>query len=124
MRGPFCLFLLFFSSLCSLCLCGEFVFAHPVPKENHDRVIEVRLTPSAVIVEYHLEVNEIGAQLEIVRELSPSERADITTPDSFHKAYIQHFAPLLADNLFARLDGKPLVFTGTGRRNKTVTDSL
>jgi ABC-type nickel/cobalt efflux system permease component RcnA len=124
MRGPFNLFLLFLPSLCALCLCGESVFAHPVPKENHDRVVEVRLTPSAVVVAYHLEVNEIGGQLEVVRELSPREQADITTADSFHKAYIRHFAPLLADNLFARLDGKPLAFTGTGERNKTVTDSL
>ena len=113
-----------FLFLSTLCLWGESAFAHPVPKENHDRVIEVRLTPAAVMVEYHLEVNEISAQLEIVRELSPSEQAGITTSDSFHQAYIRHFAPLLAGNLLAQFDGKPLVFTGTGKRNKTVTDSL
>jgi ABC-type nickel/cobalt efflux system permease component RcnA len=124
MRGPLDFFLLVLSSLCSLCLCGESVFAHPVPKGNHDRIIEVRIGPSAVIVEYHLEVDETGAQLEVVRELPPDERADITTADSFHNAYIRHFGPILADNLFARLDGKPLVFTGSGERNKTVTDSL
>src|SRR5436309_398787 len=51
---------------CFLCLAtASPVFAHPVPSENHDRTILVRLTPTAVIVHYRLELDESRAIRDI-----------------------------------------------------------
>ncbi|HEY7154391.1 MAG TPA: hypothetical protein VH575_10575, partial [Gemmataceae bacterium] len=117
---------LFLSSLCSLCLCGESLFAHPVPKDNHDRGIEVELTPDAVVVRYHLEVDESRAELDFTRLDVPKEEfARITTRAAFQQAFIDHVAPILLNNLFARLDGEPLVFVSRGgKRDETVKDHL
>src|SRR5262249_26572114 len=46
---------------------------------------------------------------------SPKEIADV---------FIRHVAPLLRENLYARLDGQELKFTGEGRRDDTVKDHL
>src|SRR5262245_35401838 len=32
--------------------------AHPVPRGTHDRILQVRLTPEAVLVDYRLEVDQ------------------------------------------------------------------
>jgi nickel/cobalt transporter (NicO) family protein len=116
-----------FAFLCALCvLRGESVFAHPVPKANHDRAIEVVLTPTALRVQYHLEVNEDQAALDLARlELPREEFAAITTPAAFYQAYLRHLAPLLAGNLDAKLDGQSLPFIcKDGRRDKSVNDHL
>jgi ABC-type nickel/cobalt efflux system permease component RcnA len=112
--------LLFLFSLCSLCLWGEYLFAHPVPKDNHDRIIEVMLTPDAVVVQYHLEIDEYRA----VRDLPREDFAGIGSPKEIADVFIRHVAPLLHENLFARLDGQELTFTGQGRRDETVKDHL
>jgi ABC-type nickel/cobalt efflux system permease component RcnA len=109
--------LLFVSSLCLGVSVVRPLSAHPVPKENHDRTIVVRLTPSQVVVNYHLELDESRAQLDLVRlELPPSEFASLTSRDAFRKAFARHFAPILGGNLFARLDGKPLTFSCVGHK--------
>jgi ABC-type nickel/cobalt efflux system permease component RcnA len=118
--------ILFSFFLCALCvLRGEKVFAHPVPKDNHDRIIDVRLTPSAVVVKYLLEVDESRAQLELSRaELTPSEFARLTSADAIRAAFRRYCAPILGGNLFARLDGgKPLTFK-CKEQNHKVDDHL
>src|SRR5579871_1546006 len=102
------------------------VFAHPVPKANHDRTIEVVLTPRAVVVQYHLEVNEDQAALDLARlELPKEEFARITSSAAFYRTYIDHLAPLIAENLIAQWDGKPLAFACKGgKRDQTVQDHL
>ncbi|HEY7423296.1 MAG TPA: hypothetical protein VH682_03550, partial [Gemmataceae bacterium] len=104
--------------LFSLCLCVSVVSrvsSHPVPKENHDRVLEVELTPDAVVVRYHLEVDESRAELDFTRLDVPKEEfARITTRAAFQQAFIDHVAPILLNNLHARLDGEPLVFVSRG----------
>jgi ABC-type nickel/cobalt efflux system permease component RcnA len=75
--------------------------AHPVPRDNHDRTLIVHLTPEAVIVDYRLELDAYRA----VRDL-----AGVKSSDELHVAFRRHFAPILADNLVATLDGKELVF--------------
>ena len=113
--------LLLSSFLCALCaLCGESVFAHPVPKQNHDRTIEVKLKPDAVVVEYHLEVDEYRA----VRDLPREDIERIHSPEAIPRVFMEYLAPILRDNLFARLDGKKLTFTGEGKRDDTVKDHL
>jgi nickel/cobalt exporter len=101
---PFCLYLF---SLCILCTSVvRSAQAHPVPKDNHDRTIVVRLTPRAVEVNYRLDLDEGRAARDVARE----ELAGISTPEEFHRAFVRWLGPILADNLDARLDGKPLVF--------------
>jgi len=117
-RQAFFLWLFF---LCALAvLRGEFLFAHPVPKQNHDRVIEVRLTPEAVIVKYQLEIDEYRA----VQDLGKEELARIDSPRAIPRVFLEYAAPILRNNLIAQLDGEELSFRGGGEIDTSVTDHL
>ncbi|MHB1426568.1 MAG: hypothetical protein ACYC3I_25690, partial [Gemmataceae bacterium] len=94
--------------------------AHPVPKQNHDRVLEVRLTPDAVVVKYQLEIDEYRA----VQDLSKEELARIDSPRDLPRVFLDYAAPILRDNLIARLDGVELTFRGGGEIDAAVTDHL
>jgi ABC-type nickel/cobalt efflux system permease component RcnA len=110
-----------FFFLCALgVLRGEFLFAHPVPKQNHDRVIEVRLTPQAVIVKYQLEIDEYRA----VQDLGKEELARIDSPRAIPRVFLEYAAPILRNNLIVQLDGKELSFRGGGEIDTSVTDHL
>src|SRR5438128_1520361 len=87
--------------------------AHPVPKDNHDRTLVIRLTPSAVIVEYRLELDETRAALDMPK----SELAKVASVAEFRPAFRRYFAPVLADNLVAKLDGAPLTFSCAEQRH-------
>src|SRR5262249_56467081 len=83
--------------------------AHPVPRRSHDRVIEVRLRPNEVAVDFRLEVDEWTVVfVDLPAFLEPSEMKRLTKPAEFYQAYVQRIAPLLADQVYVRLDGKPL----------------
>ena len=98
-----------FSSLCSLCLCGESVFAHPIPNTNHDRTIKISVTRDGVAVDYTLEVAPETAANELLRD----EIAQLNTGafEDFYKIYLKHQKKALAFNLDAKLDGAALSFT-------------
>jgi ABC-type nickel/cobalt efflux system permease component RcnA len=81
--------------------------AHPVPRDNHDRILVVRLTPEAVLVDYRLEVDEYRATLDMPRD----ELAGVTTRAGFYAAFTRYHAGQLANNLAATLDGRTLDFT-------------
>lgn len=114
-RNPllFCI-LLFFA------LCDESVFAHPVPKQNHDRDIEVRLTAEAVVVKYQLDIDEYRA----VQDLDKEDLVRIDSPRAIPRVFLEFAAPILRNNLIARLDGAELSFQGGGEIDGTVTDHL
>jgi ABC-type nickel/cobalt efflux system permease component RcnA len=86
--------------------------AHPVPRDNHDRTLVVRLTPEAVVVEYRLEVDEYRATLDMPR----AELAGVDSRKGFYAAFARYHADLLANNLAATLDGRTLEFTCVGQR--------
>jgi ABC-type nickel/cobalt efflux system permease component RcnA len=90
------------------------VGAHPVPRDNHDRTVVVRLTADAVLVDYRLELDETRAALDLPR----SEQANVRSPRDFYAVFTRYFAPKLAYNLVADLDGKPLEFTCVERRHE------
>ncbi|HTU16526.1 MAG TPA: hypothetical protein VMG10_00560 [Gemmataceae bacterium] len=96
------------------------VFAHPIPKQNHDRIVEVRLTEDAVVVKYQLEIDEYRAALDLSKE----ELARIDSPRAIPAVFLKLAAPILRNNLIARLDGKELAFDGDGVLDGTVTDHL
>src|SRR5262249_7562293 len=96
-----------------LCLVPAALHAHPVPKDNHDRTREVYLTPTGVVVDYRLELDERRAVLDVRREALEG----VDNPRKFHEAFRKHFAPLIADNLVATLDGEELTFRCVEQRS-------
>jgi ABC-type nickel/cobalt efflux system permease component RcnA len=89
--------------------------AHPVPRRIHDRVLTVRLAADAVTVDYHLELDELTAYDELPAVAEPADLAKITR-DNFYDTFTRLYAPVLAGNLTAKLDGKPLQFECVRRR--------
>jgi ABC-type nickel/cobalt efflux system permease component RcnA len=104
----------FFALALALCLAlgvGPAAIAHPVPRQNHDRTIMVRLTGTGVEVDYRLELDEFTAVVKDLPEvLEPAELTLLKTPAEFHEAFARGYAPILGDNLIATLDGQALTF--------------
>jgi ABC-type nickel/cobalt efflux system permease component RcnA len=93
-----------------------------VPSDNHDRYLVVRLTAEKVIVDYRLELDETRA----ARDLPAEEIKKIADAKQFYRGFIDFFAPVLANNLVATLDGnhdKTLEFHCV-RRSYQVLDHL
>jgi hypothetical protein len=97
--------------------------AHPLPQKVYDRTITVRLTETAVLVDYHLEVDALTASTDLPDLVSREELAGITSREAVFKAFLDGQAPLLANNLCARLDNKVLEFVCKERRS-LLTDHL
>src|SRR5262245_15003488 len=96
--------------------------AHPVPRRQHDRTIVVKLTPKAVLVEYRLEVDEFTVVFDDLPAAASSEDlAKLSKPVDFYDAFTRYYAPILADNLLATLDQKPLAFR-CRERHQSVRD--
>jgi hypothetical protein len=93
--------------------------AHPVPRDNHDRTLIVRLTPEAVLVDYRLEVGELRAALDLARD----DLGTIEDRVGFAELYARSTSETLARSLLARLDGKELTFTCV-RYEPSVLDHL
>jgi ABC-type nickel/cobalt efflux system permease component RcnA len=96
------------------------VFAHPIPKQNHDRTIEVCLTPDAVVVKYQLEIDEYRA----VQDLDKEDLSRIESPRAIPRVFLESAAPILRNNLIAQMDGEELSFQGSGELDTTVKDHL
>jgi ABC-type nickel/cobalt efflux system permease component RcnA len=89
-----------------------------VPRKSHDRTITVRLTTDVksaepvVLVEYRLEVDPFTVVYDDLPALGDKvELSKLSKPRDFYDAYTRGYAPILAANLVAKLDGKPLEFT-------------
>jgi ABC-type nickel/cobalt efflux system permease component RcnA len=92
------------------------VRAHPVPRRVHDRTIVVKIGPEKVIVTYRLEVDEFTVVYDDLPAFSDQiDLAKLTKPDEFYDAFTRCYAPVLAGNLMAKLDGAPLTFNCKGR---------
>jgi ABC-type nickel/cobalt efflux system permease component RcnA len=93
-----------------------------VPRRAHDRTILVKLGPDNVVVEYRLEVDEFTVVYDDLPAFSDQiDLTRLTKPDEFYDAFTRCYAPVLAGNLIAKLDGRPLSFTCT-RRTHTLLD--
>jgi nickel/cobalt transporter (NicO) family protein len=90
--------------------------AHPVPKDNHDRTIVVRLQKSdapnqiRVRVEYRLEVDETTVYLNDMKEfrdeINPLDYRN--RPMEYYAQFTKIYAPIYADRLIARVNNKPM----------------
>jgi ABC-type nickel/cobalt efflux system permease component RcnA len=78
--------------------------AHPVPKENHDRHILVRLLHDRVVIDYRLELDEFRA----TRDLPDAVLRQARDRLHLHRLYLEFFAPVLANNLVVQADGQVL----------------
>src|SRR6266436_7971169 len=92
-------------------LAAGFVQAHPVPQRNHDRVVIVRLTADAVVVDYHLEIDEFTVVFVDLPALDEKLNLTGLKPKEIYDRFTELYAPVLADGLDAHLDGQPLKFS-------------
>src|SRR5271166_4760146 len=90
----------------SPCLLVSLCEAHPIPKDNHDLTVVVRLARAAVLVDYRLEVDEGRA----ARDLDSETLGTIQSPEQLYPVFMQAMKGWLSKNLDARLDGRPLSF--------------
>jgi nickel/cobalt transporter (NicO) family protein len=97
------------------------VRADPIPKGTHDRRLDVRLTPEAVVVAYRLDVDPGTAILEDLVPLAQGEEFEkLSKEHEYYEAFTRVFAPRLAAGLEATLDGKALSFRCTTHRYQIV----
>lgn len=116
-----------FLTAVSLVATASFASAHPVPKDNHDRAIIVRLTPEALVIEYRLELDRDG--LTLARDLREAvadraEWAKLTSEGKLYEAFARVYAPLLAGNLTVKLDGQELLLEPGPPPKPVITDSI
>jgi ABC-type nickel/cobalt efflux system permease component RcnA len=120
----------FFLSFLSVFLWAGNVIAHPVARNHHDRTIVANLKPSGtsvtVLVAYRLEVDEQTVALDDLGPQSPFRGVIAPAlyrekPLEFYGEYMRLYAPILAGNLVARIDGQELKFTCT-KRVPSLTD--
>ena len=88
------------------------LLAHPVPRDNRDRTIVVRITPTSLIVDYRLEVDETS----LVRELTREEAAKVTSRADLLEIFSKSFGETANRNLDATLDGQELHFQCVDRK--------
>jgi nickel/cobalt exporter len=113
---------LFFVASGSLC-------AHPVPKDNHDRFITVRLlegkTPDHLLlhIEYRLEVDEATVVLDDMKPYRDEVDASLFAkkPLDYYSQFTRIYAPIYAENLLVKINGEPVPLT-LQDRNQTLKD--
>src|SRR5436190_7087071 len=66
--------------------------AHPIPRDNHDRTLIVRLTPEALLVSYRLELDDGQA----LRDFPPEELPRLTGRNEFFPLFTRYYGPVLA----------------------------
>jgi ABC-type nickel/cobalt efflux system permease component RcnA len=116
-------FAFFVASALALTLPTSSAFAHPVPRRCHDRTIIVRLTAAAAVVHYRLDVD----YLTIIYDDLPAfgdeiDLPKLTTKEAVHEAFLRCYAPVLAQRLNARLDGKRLEFACADKAYRLADD--
>ena len=89
-------------ALLASALCVAPMMAHPIPRDTHDRTITLSLHPTAVLIEYHLEVDEVVAAADLRRD------GDGTPPtgEDRHRVYLAHYGPIILAGLRVDLDGR------------------
>src|SRR5437879_2306568 len=112
----------FLSALLLPLLFAPSVCAHPVSEpSNRDRLIVVRLTDKALLVDYRLEIDE--GTLVKDNDFPDTERARATSRKELFELYSRFFVDILGRNFDASLDGQELRFTCV-QRNSAATDHV
>lgn len=106
------------------------VFSHPVPKNSYDRFITVRLQKSAaggglrLRVDYRLEVDETTVVSEDMKPFR--DEVDILKYRGrileYYGEFTRLYAPILADNLLLKINGKRVLLECQERAQKLHDD--
>jgi ABC-type nickel/cobalt efflux system permease component RcnA len=100
------------------------VEAHPVPRRSYDRTVQVELTTDALVVHYRLELDEWTAiYVDLQAVVKEAEFKKLSTPRECYAALTRSYAPILARNLVATLDDKPVTLDCVEHKHQVV-DSL
>src|SRR5207253_814895 len=104
--------------------------AHPVPKNNHDRTIVVRLQNSTkpdhllIRIEYRLEVDETTVLLDDMKPFW--HEVDFARyknkPLEYYAEFTRIYAPIFADRLVAKISDQRLALACTKRSARLVDD--
>jgi ABC-type nickel/cobalt efflux system permease component RcnA len=81
-----------------------------VPDEGYYRTIEVQLAPDRVRVKYCLEVDPLVVRVDVIKVCSRDEFPKLVSEAACCEAFTRGYAPLIAANIVASLDRKPLWF--------------
>jgi ABC-type nickel/cobalt efflux system permease component RcnA len=92
-----------------VCLFAAPASAHPVPNDTHVRTIVVHLRPTELCIRYRLELDQFTTVFKDSKGLiEDSEVKRLSTPSAFYGEFTRRLGPLLADQLVATLDGRPV----------------
>jgi ABC-type nickel/cobalt efflux system permease component RcnA len=84
-------------------------FGHPVPTDSHLRTVTISLRPTELCVRYRLELDQFTTVYKDSKGLiDESEVKQFNTPSAFYGEFTRRLAPLLADQLEATFDDRPL----------------
>ena len=103
--------------------CTSPLQAHPVPKNDHDRVVTVRLSAAAVVVTYHLEVDPFTVVYKELPDIDDKLDFARLKPKEIYELFGKLLEPYLLNNLDLRLDGKELKLSSIDRQVRSV-DSI
>ncbi|HEV3237805.1 MAG TPA: hypothetical protein VGZ25_12500, partial [Gemmataceae bacterium] len=107
----------FLFSLQLLAISYQRLEAHPILNRVYERTIVVRLSANAVTVDYQLDLDENTAIIDLlplIEDISGLKQSNI------YESYTRLYAPILADNLVASLDGKPLTLTCIEKQHQLI----
>ncbi|HZT81144.1 MAG TPA: hypothetical protein VFA26_13010 [Gemmataceae bacterium] len=101
-------------------------FGHPLLNQFYDRTVNVRLAADTgdgkvvATVEYQLEISTTTAFLDLKPFAREVRLAELEEPQQHYEAFSTAYAPVLADRLYAHLDGGPALEFRCVRREWTV----
>src|SRR5688572_185582 len=110
---------------CLFFASASLLHAHPVAKNSYDRTITVRLQRGPqphellVRVDYRLEVDETTIVLEDMKPYRDEiDFLDFRNKLEYYAHFTRIYAPVLANHLLAKVDGKQVEFTAVGRSER------
>jgi nickel/cobalt exporter len=112
----------------AICLMCAPTAAHPVPRQNHDRTIVVRLHFNSeskqveVQVDYRLEVDEFTVITDDLKPFRDEVNPNLRGP-AFYGEFTRIYTPIFASHLAGQANGKPLTFTCLSRKHTLVDEN-
>jgi nickel/cobalt exporter len=90
-------------------LTAPLAAAHPVPSDTHLRTVTISLRPQELVVRYRLELDQFTTVYKDSKGLiGDAEVKQFNTPSAFYGEFARRLGPVLADQLDATLDDRPL----------------
>ncbi|MCZ2343281.1 MAG: hypothetical protein LC104_16030 [Bacteroidales bacterium] len=110
--------------LMALAFSASAAVGHPLPNLRFDRTLHVRLNDDAVTVKYTLEINDWTMVLDGKDLLTPADTQNLNGSMGYAEKYAVKKAAILAEQLQATYDGKPLEFQVASVHPDRIRDHL